>query len=81
MGDCRCSHVPSRKGQSDGERFIRMRIGGARYMIQVCPECHKTMSKGGVVCGIMQGSGKKQNRDFRRFPGDLEKIWYEVQVI
>jgi len=81
MGDCRCLHVPSRKGQSDGVRFIRLVIGGARFAVQVCPECHTVMVNGGIVPGNMQGSGKSQSRGFRRFPGDREPVWFEVQVI
>jgi len=81
MGDCRCFHVPPRKDQTDKVMFIRLIIGGARYAMQICPECHTVMAKGGSVEGIKQGSGKTQVRLFRRFPGDLEQVWFEVQVI
>ncbi len=81
MGDCRCLHVPPRKGQSDKVRFIRLVIGGARYSIQVCPECHTRMAKGGIINGTKQGSGRVQTREFRRQPEDTEPVWFEVQVI
>ncbi len=81
VGDCRCHHVPSRKWQTDGTRFIRLVIGGARFSIQVCPECHSVMAGGGSVGGTKHNSGKKQIREFRRQPEDTEPIWFEVQVI
>ncbi len=81
LGDCRCNHVPPRKGQSDGVRFIRLIIGGARYSVQVCPMCHTRMAKDGTISGTKQGSGRKQPREFRRQPGDVEPVWFEVQVI
>lgn len=81
MGDCRCLHVPPRKGQSDRVRFIRLVIGGARYSMQVCPDCHTIMSYGYSVEGSKQGSGRRQIRGFRRQPGDVEPVWFEVQVV
>lgn len=81
MGDCRCLHVPPRKGQSDMVRFIRLGIGGAKYSMQVCPECHLLMSYGYCVEGTKQGGRRNQRREFRRQPGGREPVWFEVQVI
>ena len=82
LADSRCVHLVGRKiRSSDSFALIRLNVGGAKLMVQVCPECHRVMGRGGVIKGSKHGSGAMRVREFRRFPGDLEKVWFEVQVI
>ena len=82
MAATRCLHlIDSKRRSSDGMHLIRLNVGGARMMVQVCPVCHSEMAVGGTVVCLFNNSGRKRNRELRRFPGDVKPVWFEVQVI
>ena len=81
MGDSRCLHLKARRKRHDGSHFIRLNVAGAKMMAQFCPACHAEMRLGGVVKMHFQNSGARKIRGFRRYPGDVAPVWFEVQVI
>lgn len=80
MGDGRCLHIPQRIDPKTLTPFIRLNVGGSKIFVKCCPACHERMVNGFAVEGVHQNSGALRVKRFRRFPGDLARVWFEVQI-
>ena len=77
----KCMHMPDmRLARNHVVLYIILIVAGSKYMIMVCPDCHKKLSAGGAVEINYTGS-RNNTRMIKRCQGCAESVFFEVRVL